>query len=440
LTRGLFLNINNVMAIRRCPYCKAIIDEGSEYCSNCGTQLLFPEDEYIQEEIPGEEIVEEEEPEEKPKKKKSLSKRRKKEKEQEEIDLAEAEGEEEPVSKEEMGEQRERSEEEPEEELNQEEIAAEMLRKAEMEESPIEEEAPAEVESAGEDFELPPGKGRDEYFVEEDKEASIKTEDLEKIIDPEEKEKAEIEKFLRSLKEDRGKWGEIPPTDELPPWAEEIKEKQPDEIPTEAREEKVQEVVEPEEEHPTFEEAEQKKSPLEEEPLTVEEEQEKGQEREPDIQEEDISDLDELHPDETTPEEQTPDIELPLEEIQEKTAPEAEIAMPDTSMGLPEGVEQEKLPFDEKPGEMFGAGEKASAVKLPNWVKSRAFDVLFIAAIWIVTIHIASRMMATNLFRLISVAILPVVAFYLVLLGVYMFLFFLFLGQTLGDHLFPHEE
>ena len=45
------------MAIRRCPYCKAIIDEGLEYCSNCGTQLIFPEDEFIEEEIPGEKIV-----------------------------------------------------------------------------------------------------------------------------------------------------------------------------------------------------------------------------------------------------------------------------------------------------------------------------------------------------------------------------------------------
>ncbi|MFQ5790774.1 MAG: zinc ribbon domain-containing protein, partial [Acidobacteriota bacterium] len=48
------------MAIRRCPYCKAIIDESSEYCSNCGTRLLFPEDEFIEEEIPGEKIVDEE--------------------------------------------------------------------------------------------------------------------------------------------------------------------------------------------------------------------------------------------------------------------------------------------------------------------------------------------------------------------------------------------
>ena len=412
------------MAIRRCPYCKAIIDEGSEYCSNCGTQLLFPEDENIQEEIPGEEIVEEENQEENPNKKRAFSRRRKKEEEEEQEVMKE----------------------EPEEEIDQEEIAAEMLKKAEMEdkdrpdeeeileEPQIEEESPAAEESIDENFDLPPGEGRDEYFVEEDKEASIKTEDLEKIIDPEEKEKAEIEKFLKSLKEDRSKWeGEIPPTDELPPWAEEIKEKQPEEISGEGEEKKSQDFIEPEEDQPTVEEQVDESPLIEEEPLPVKEEQEE------DIQEEEISDQEELHPDERTPEEATPDVELPLEEIQERTPPEEEISMPDTSMGLPEGVEQERLPFDERPAGVFKE-EKISSSKLPNWVKSRAFDVLFIAAMWIVTIHIASRMMATNLFRLISVAILPVFAFYLVLLGVYLFLFFLFLGQTLGDHLFPHEE
>jgi hypothetical protein len=44
------------MAIRRCPYCKAIIDESQKYCNNCGTQLLFPQDETIEEDIKGEKI------------------------------------------------------------------------------------------------------------------------------------------------------------------------------------------------------------------------------------------------------------------------------------------------------------------------------------------------------------------------------------------------
>ncbi len=45
------------MAIIRCPYCHAITDENDKYCNNCGTQLLFPDDEAIEEEIPGEKLI-----------------------------------------------------------------------------------------------------------------------------------------------------------------------------------------------------------------------------------------------------------------------------------------------------------------------------------------------------------------------------------------------
>lgn len=51
------------MAITRCPYCHSLVDETSKYCQNCGTQLLFPEDEEIEEDIPGEKIIEVEEEE-----------------------------------------------------------------------------------------------------------------------------------------------------------------------------------------------------------------------------------------------------------------------------------------------------------------------------------------------------------------------------------------
>src|SRR5512136_3033613 len=58
LTSPLFPMIIKAMAITRCPYCHAIIDENDKYCNNCGTQLLFSEDEDIDEEIPGEKIIE----------------------------------------------------------------------------------------------------------------------------------------------------------------------------------------------------------------------------------------------------------------------------------------------------------------------------------------------------------------------------------------------
>jgi hypothetical protein len=391
------------MAIRRCPYCKAIIDEGSEYCSNCGTQLLFPEDEHIHEEIPGEKIIEEEiSEEENPKKRKSSSRRRKKEEDQQEIETSEEEEETEPVEEEEV--------------------------EGEVEFEPKEERAEEE---------------RDEYFVEK-QEPAFNTEDLEKVIDPEEKEKAEIEKFLKSLKEDRDEWnGEIPPTDELPPWAEKIKDEQPDKMPAfnAGGEGESQTNDEPLEEFSVEEEQNEEVLPLEEAPVAEEEVK--------------LEEVEVLEPVGVTPEDEVPEVEIPEEDVVEEEitseevteedafeeiVPVEEATLPDTSMGLPEGVEQESLPFDEKASAELEEKEKSPPSRLSIWLKSRAFDVLFIAALWIVTLHIASRMLSTNLFRLISDSVLPVIAFYLALLAVYLFLFFLFLGQTLGDHLFPHEE
>ena len=187
MTRASFLNINILMAIRRCPYCKAIIDEGSEFCSNCGTQLLFPEDEYINEEVPGKKVAEEEAPEEEnPKERKSSSRRRKKkgeeEAKEEKPEEVEEEIEFEPI------------EEETDEKIEEEEVAVEMQDREEMgdiEKSDVEkiiEEPKKEDES--QDAGKPPEDDRDEYFVEK-QEPAFGTDDLEKVIDPEEKEKAE---------------------------------------------------------------------------------------------------------------------------------------------------------------------------------------------------------------------------------------------------------
>jgi hypothetical protein len=49
------------MTIKRCPYCRSIINEADRYCNSCGTQLLFPEDENIEEPIPGGRPIETEE-------------------------------------------------------------------------------------------------------------------------------------------------------------------------------------------------------------------------------------------------------------------------------------------------------------------------------------------------------------------------------------------
>src|SRR4030042_2630484 len=93
------------MAIRRCPYCKAIIDEQDKYCNNCGTQLLFPEDEFVEEEIPGDKIVDEDETKEeeqeeeleeeaKPEKMESVEEKVEEDEEEEEIEEKEEDKEE----------------------------------------------------------------------------------------------------------------------------------------------------------------------------------------------------------------------------------------------------------------------------------------------------------------------------------------------------------
>jgi len=407
------------MAIRRCPYCKAIIDEGSEYCSNCGTQLLFPEDEYIQEEVPGEKIVEEEAPEENnPKKGRSSSRKRKKK--EEEVESEKEGGVEEEIGFEPIEEEIEEIE-ETDEKVEEEETAVELQEIDEID-----------------DVEKSPEVERDEFFV-EPQEPAFGTEDLEKVIDPEEKEKAEIEKFLKSLKDDRDEWdGEIPPTDELPPWAEKIKDEKPDEMPAVDAESEVeaQEFEEPKEKLPLEEEEIAEEQPLDEE-LPVEESPSAEEEKEEEVEEI-------LKPMGLTPEDEVPEVQIPVDEAGEEgiveEEAEEESSMPDTAMGLPEGVEQEKLPFVDKSTGEFDEEEKSPPSKLSTWLKSRTFDVLFIAALWIVTLHIASRMLSTNLFKLISVSVLQVFSFYVALLAVYLFLFFLFLGQTLGDHLFPYEE
>ena len=89
LTFPLIFFINRLMAIRRCPYCKAIIDESQKYCNNCGTQLLFPEDEFVEEDIKGEKIVDEDFKDSEEEFEASLESSDEEEAQKEEIDLEE---------------------------------------------------------------------------------------------------------------------------------------------------------------------------------------------------------------------------------------------------------------------------------------------------------------------------------------------------------------
>jgi len=220
------------MAIRRCPYCKSIIDEASEYCSNCGTQLLFPEDESIEEEIPGERLIDEDieaEPVEeikKPARAKRGSKKKKKKpaeekKTAEKIELVEEEP---PEPDEEKAEEETEVEEEEEKELPEVqagEIEAEEELHPELEEERMEEpDLPESEEETPFDEEIP----EDEEAPAPEKKAPSKseslkfeTEDLDQLPDARTKEREEMEKILKSFGGEEGEKPEDFIEDRTPP-------------------------------------------------------------------------------------------------------------------------------------------------------------------------------------------------------------------------------
>jgi hypothetical protein len=372
------------MALRRCPYCKAIIDESSEYCSNCGTQLLFPEDEFIEEEIPGEKIVDdepEEESEEEEVEENSGQKRRKRAKK---APTPEEEEESEFV------EEKNSDDEEPsvEEALEKGKLEPPHMAPTDTDEydrieptdriSEEEEEKEKEEESK----ELPAEQEREEIKEAEaeaeeksQKELTFKTEELEKAIDTTEMEKKEIERFLNSIKKDReerkAEEGRPEIDEELPPWAARMKETPPEGTPS-LEEESPEEVIEGEE----------------------------------------------------------------LDSFSEQMPPEGDTPSFDSGIGIPEEEPQKSIPFDEVTREEKKRMRLKPSSGMALWLKSRAFDILFTGVFWLIAIWMASRVMGVSLFQLISAASLTVIIFYGVLLVCYYFLFLLFLGETLGDHLF----
>jgi hypothetical protein len=372
------------MAIKRCPYCKAIIEEGLEYCSNCGTQLLFPDDEFIEEEIPGEKIVDEDVPEEDEPSGEIES-------EEEGLPPEETRAPTEKELEKEMPSAEEPAEEEvgPEEsEPPEEEILEEATTEPEAdEEAPVEEIPPEEYEEIAESpakepaAEEEPELKAEAPVEEEEEETGVRTEDVGKTADTVEKEKQEIDRFIESLRKERqGKEAEsVKADEELPPWAAKMRESPPLEVFETEEEEKAEEALETEEEFP-HEETEEPPS----------------------------------------------DQEIPPE---------------DSGVGIPETVSQKDLPFmgkSELEEEEEGISFQPSS-RFVSWIKSRAFDVLFIGVLWLLTLWIASRVMEVGLFRLIAASTSLVLGFYGILLVVYFFLFFVFLGETLGDHIFSQE-
>jgi hypothetical protein len=385
------------MAIRRCPYCKAIIDEQDKYCNNCGTQLLFPEDEFVEEEIPGDKIVDKGESKEEEIEAKGdeeeLEEREESEEEEdeeEEIEEEEKEG----LEEEEEGDEEEESEELEEPEEEEEEILSE---KDKDEKDQLELEAEAVLGEADADQEEEIEK-KYHVSIEED-ELVFKTKELENLTKTVDEGKAKVEEFLASRSTEKPKAvtphevpslfqeGEEPGSttkEILPPWASGMKESPPA-----------------------------------------------------------TADLEEIADKGTK------------EAAGTGPAPTGSGWTKDSGIGIPEKVTQAGLPFGtaEVPA---AAMEKEEVTEAEETVqpgaepgrrtgfslklKSKLVDLAFITALWLITLWFTAQVIGVSFLRVITGSLVPVLALYFILLVLYFFLFLYFLGETLGDHYFSEED
>jgi hypothetical protein len=448
------------MAITRCPYCRAIVDEKDQYCTNCGTQILYAEDAEVEEEIPGEKILasdaedkdysipapgesardsaekddeaEDEEPD------------RKDAEEADEVEnedvivLEESEAPDKPAT-EELASVLKAGEREPEAKPQPEaprpparrgrrrgpdviqpafNFGAAPEPKQDPKTGPVEpgelvEKAPAtpEPEAAEEAPAAPAAEGGTEAPAGAEGPAgddagperspmavTFDTRELEAIGPTVDLGRHQIEQFLEVLreKEEAVAAARAPG---LPPWADGLKETPaPESVPESEPE------VEPDvEAEPGFE-------------------GEAGEEEDA---------------------ERTPD-----------TAAETPLFRTDSGVGLPERISQAKLPFarEETADEEAGLGDREPGeeeeeereprppFRLSVFLKAKTFDILFIVAVWLVTLWLAARALERTIFELFASASTPLLLFGAALFVLYVFLFRFFLGETLGDRLFRDSD
>ncbi|MFC2157253.1 hypothetical protein ACFLT9_05390, partial [Acidobacteriota bacterium] len=74
-----------------------------------------------------------------------------------------------------------------------------------------------------------------------------------------------------------------------------------------------------------------------------------------------------------------------------------------------------------------------------QWIKSRIFDLIFVGVFWFFALWLASLIIGNSVFTLISTSTELILALLGLILLEYFFLFYFFLGGTLGDRLFPRK-
>ena len=451
------------MAITRCPYCHAIIDENVKYCNNCGTQLLFTEDESVEEEIPGEKIIDAdteekdytvEEPagESKPKEDRDLDEEIEEETEElaldklvaedaeegdvteevilvDEIEAAEAGGKDEPVEpgeKVETGELKKAAEEHDEgREAAEKEDTSKVIERDEDEDE--EEDAEDEDEEEEEEKEAEKELGGAEPAEEAvPQPVTFDTRELEEIGNTVELGQEKIDKFLEVLAKKEAEVEPPPqgvrePSGTLPPWASTMKGAPvfPDETGmAEAGGESGEEKVPPagEDEVEIFPRRKDSDSTIglpervSQSPLPFEQgaaEEEEGEEE-------------------------------PAEgEAREKILPTAGPVRPEREAVRParesDRREAEAEQEDEEP-------EPRPPFSFSVFFKSKAFDILFVGLFWLVALWLAATSMGVTFFDILGSMSGPMLLLYAVFVLIYFFLFKFFLGETLGDRLFRERE
>jgi hypothetical protein len=154
--------------------------------------------------------------------------------------------------------------------------------------------------------------------------------------------------------------------------------------------------------------------------------------------------------------EATPSV-TPVEEkeAKEEQGPARQEWTTDSGIGIPEKVTQATLPFadagaqieeqraEHEEEQIKEALEEAGPRRPRRFslkLKAKCVDLVFITALWLISLAFTAGVIGASFFRIIFVAPLPVFAFYLILLLLYFFLFLYFLGETLGDHYFSEED
>lgn len=480
------------MGIKRCPYCRSLISDQDQYCKNCGTQLLFPEDEEIEEEIPGDKIIEDDRDKEE---KEDLTEEELEE-EQEEDEEAEAEEEEEEEAEIILVEEDSAAlEETGSEELTSRtdrKIRAEDLIFSEEEKLPFPGERTREI---GQEEEIG-GQKTEEYLIEKLKKEVLSggesgpgqpaatgpgmvTRMVEQLVREQEKEEAPGQKPTSDqpgvvtrmveelgLKEKRQavESYEIEAEEDLPASAT----FQSAELGRREVEDFLRVLEEKEKDHlkEKIESGKTEKVETGGVPSWVKEvktasteilagTEEAREDREPEKMDSETDELwleEEETPTEPTmgfPEKLTrSELELtgPAEETPEELSIELKAEREETEWPTTEEI-LKKTPVSPVVGTGLEARSQRAAdgrtlppLGFKNFVKAKIFDLLFLVMFWLVSIWISARSMQTTIFKLLGLASSGLLFYLLILIFFYFFLFYFFVGETLGDRLFREGE